>query len=279
MRLRWGALLLLLSGFSGWAQNDKEAVDTVGIDLGWVAVVQQSRGWLITSAPPAPPISATKRNLKTGDVLLRIDGHDLAELGPLAVARMLDDVPSRTVPIELVRHGKTYDVQAFGEGVLTDGKNKSAPTYSLNELQKRGEPAPQFSLTDLQGQDHTLDSYRGTWVLLNFWGTWCSGCMQEIPALNDLNTNYKATVTVVSISINDSPETLKRFLTQHAISYPVLVGGTFDDPFARRYNVHGAPTNVAISPNGDVRFVGVGPMALKGAVETVARGQRSAPTR
>ena len=76
----------------------------------------ESRGWLITSAPPAPPISATKRNLKTGDVLLRIDGHDLAELGPLAVARLLDDMPFRTVPIELVHHGKTYDVQAFGEG-------------------------------------------------------------------------------------------------------------------------------------------------------------------
>jgi hypothetical protein len=49
-------------------------------------------------------------------VLLRIDGHDLAQLGPLAVARMLDDVPFRTVPIELTRDGKTYEVQAVPRG-------------------------------------------------------------------------------------------------------------------------------------------------------------------
>jgi peroxiredoxin len=209
-----------------------------------------------------------------GDVLLSIDGHDLAELGPLAVARMLGDVPVRTVPIHLERDGKPYDVQVLGEGVMTDGTTMSRPSYSPDELVKRDAPAPDFSLLDLQGQQHTRDSYRGKWILFNFCGTWCTGCMDEIPALNYLGSHYESKLTVVSVAINDAPETLKKFLAQHPLSYPVLLGGTFDDPLARSYNVHSAPRNLIIGPDGEVRFVGGGLMSLKRAVQVVASGQR-----
>ena len=281
MTFRWLALLVLFSGISGWTQIVNEA-DGISIDLGWVAAVQQSQGWLIIEAPPAPAppapaIAKSKRNLKVGDLLRSIDGHDLAELGPLAVTRMLHDVPFRRVPMRLVREGDTYDVQAFGEGVLTDGTIMSAPSYSPSELLKRGAPAPDFSLLDLQGQRHKREAYRGKWILLNFWGTWCPGCMDEIPALNYLGLHYKSSLTVVSVAIDDSPETLRKFLAQQPLSYPVLLGGSFDDPFARSYNVYGAPTNVIIAPNGDVRFVGVGLASLKRAVQTVASSQSSKP--
>ena len=269
MTFRWVAVLVLLSGISGWTQVLNDA-DAISIDLGWVAAVQHSQGWLITDAPPAPPIVKSKRNLKVGDLLISIDGHDLAELGPLAVTRMLRDVPFRSVPMRLVRDGNTYDVQVFGEGVLTDGTIKSVPSYASNELIKRDIPAPDFSLLDLQRQRHTLEEYRGKWVLLNFWGTWCDGCMDEIPALNYLDSHYTSRLTVVSVAINDSPETLRKFLAQRPLSYPVLLGGSFDDPFARSYNVCAAPTNVIIAPNGDVRFVGMGLASLKRAVQTVA---------
>jgi peroxiredoxin len=268
-------LLFIFCAHLVWAQVANESVNRVSIDLGWVAAVQQYLGWLITSAPAAPPMYKGKRHLQTGDVLLSIDGHDISKLGPLAVARMLEDVPFRSVPITVGRSGKTYDVQAFGEGVMTDGTTKSAPSYSPDELQKRGEAAPQFSLIDLQGRQHSLDRYRGKWLLINVWGTWCTGCWHELPALNDLSAKYSERVTVISVAVNDSPETLNTFLAQHPVSYPVLLGGSFDSAFARSYNVHVAPTNLVISPVGEVQFVGRGPMSLKTAVETIALGQRS----
>jgi thiol-disulfide isomerase/thioredoxin len=134
-------------------------------------------------------------------------------------------------------------------------------------------------MIDVQGRQHTAALYRGEWVLLNVWGTWCSGCLDELPALNYLSTNYSARLIVLSVDINDEPETLQRFLTQHPLSYSVLLGGTFDDSFARSYNVNLAPTNVVIAPDGKIAFVGRGNMSLKGAVETIARGQRSASVR
>jgi thiol-disulfide isomerase/thioredoxin len=275
MQVRW-ALCFFVCVQLAWAQIDPQKVS---IDLGWVAAVQQDRGWLITDAPAAPAMYKSKRTLQVGDVLLSIDGHDISELGPLAVARLLEDVPFRTVPMILERSGNTVEVQVFGEGVVTDGTIKSTRSYSPDELQKRDDAAPRFSMIDLQGWQHTAALYRGKWVLLNVWGTWCSGCLDEIPALNYLSTNYSARVIVIGVDINDEAETLQRFLAQHPLSYPVLLAGTFDDSFARSYNVHLAPTNVVIAPEGKITFVGRGTMSLKGAVETIARGQRTASLR
>jgi peroxiredoxin len=263
---------------SGWESATLGAIlgeSIISIDLGWVAAVQENQGWVVTDAPPAPPIAKSKQSLKAGDLLLSIDGHNLAELGALAVARMLGDVPFRAVPMQLERDGKTYDMRVFGEGVLTDRTAKPEPSYALAELVKRDAPAPDFSLLDVEGQRHTLESYRGKWILFNFWGTWCAGCIDEIPALNYLSLHYKSKLLVLSVAINDSPDTLKSFLAQHPLSYPVLLGGTFDDPFARSYNVRSAPRNLIIAPNGNVRFVGGGSMSLKRAVQIVASAQRA----
>jgi len=278
MQLRC-VLVFLLFAHLGQAQIVTKSVDTASIDLGWVAAVQQARGWQVVTAPDPPSSYKGTRHLQIEDVLLKIDGYDVSRLGPLAVARILEDVPFRTVPVILERNGKTVEVQLFGEGVVTGGTIKTTPSYSPYGLQQRDDAAPQFSLFDLQGRQHTAAFYQGKWVLLNVWGTWCSGCLEEIPALNYLSTNYSTRVIVLSVDINDEPATLERFLTQHPLSYPVLLGGSFEDSFAQSYNVHLAPTNVVIAPNGNIAFVGRGNMSLKGAVETVARAQRNANIR
>lgn len=46
-----------------------------------------------------------------------------------------------------------------------------------------GDTAPNFQLTDLEGQTHRLSDYEGKVVMLNFWGTWCKPCVREMPAI------------------------------------------------------------------------------------------------
>jgi peroxiredoxin len=278
--LRWVVFFAWLCGFLGWTQEDNEAVDGISVDVGWVAAVQQNRGWLITEATPelhtlrpSTPLLVQKQSLRAGDVLLRIDGRDIDQLGPLAVTEILRDAPNRSMSAQIRRDGGILSVVVFREPYPADSTTKSEPSYRPDDLQKRGAPAPDFSSVDLEGHQHTRDSYRGKWILLIFWGTWCAACTEEIPALNYLSANYKSKLTVVSVAINDSPQTLRKFLAQHPLSYPVLLGGNFDDQFARSYGVHSAPADVVIAPEGEIRFVGAG-VSLKKAVEAFVGGQR-----
>ena len=103
--------LFLICAHLGRVQVSNENINTAGLDLGWIAAAQQERGWLITSAPAPPSTYEGKRSLQTGYVLLSIDGHEVSKLGPLAVARLLEDVLFRIVPIILERSGKMYSVR------------------------------------------------------------------------------------------------------------------------------------------------------------------------
>lgn len=257
---------VLVSGLICFAQSVRDY--QVNVDLFWMAATQQPDGWRVTKAYRGT------RTLRVGDLLLKIDDQDLSTLGPLAVIAMLDDVPFRHVPMTIERDGQTQEVSVFGEGVQTDGTVKANPSYLKDILQRRDQPAPPFSLKNLENQNLSLSQYRGRWVLLNVWGTWCSGCMQELPALEYLSSHYHDRVAVVGIAVNDNRSTLTQFVAERQLSYPVLIGGTFDDAFAHSYGIHVAPTNILIAPDGTVRFAGIGPHSLKSAVEMLAQFER-----
>ena len=257
-------IIAFIVGSCGWAQTG------IRVDTGWILVQEEDQGWEVVSmsglVTPSKgnkgTIPQTRHcNLLTGDLILGVDGLDLSRFGPLAIAGILDDLPFRTVRIEVLRHGERWALKPFADRVTDTQK---PPTFAINELQTRDAPAPPFSLPDLEGQLHILSSLRGRWVLLNFWGTWCPACIDEVPALKELGSHYTSKLDVVGIALNDKPETLQKFVRGERIPYVVLVGGTFDDPTARAYNVQRAPTNVLIDPLGQVRFVGT---SLKAAVE------------
>lgn len=86
--------------------------------------------------------------------------------------------------------------------------------------------AADFSLVDIQGKTHRLADYRGKWVLVNFWATWCKPCLREIPELNSLHNAHKDKKLVVIGIATDSGEREKiaEFANKHAIAYPVVVG-------------------------------------------------------
>ena len=262
-------LLIFLFSFTFclWEQTG------IRVDAGWVIVQQNEQGWevvnlvgLITPNKESKQTVPTTRrcNLQKGDLLLSVDGLDLSSLGPLGIAGLLSDLPFRKARMEVLRHGDRWVIKPFADQYA--GTEKPPPS---DQLQKRKTPAPDFSLPDLDGKLHNLSSLRGRWVLLNFWGTWCPSCIDELPALKELGSHYRSKLDVIGIALNDSPETLRRFLSNEKLPYPVLVGGTFDDRTARAYNLDRAPTNVVIDPEGQVRFVGV---SLKAAVEAVSSG-------
>ncbi len=117
-----------------------------------------------------------------------------------------------------------------------------------------------FNLPDLDGKMHKLSDFRGKWVLVNFWATWCPPCLEEMPELELFHNDHKDRDAIV-VGINTEnlkPRLLKRFLEDQFVSYPNLVSpGREPAVFGL---VDRLPTSYLVSPDGEVVARQVGPI-------------------
>lgn len=81
-----------------------------------------------------------------------------------------------------------------------------------------------YALPDLAGRMHSLDQYRGKWVIVNYWATWCGACRKELPDLKALHANSRDNdIVVVGINFETiDAGSLKNYVAAQAIAYPVL---------------------------------------------------------
>lgn len=102
-----------------------------------------------------------------------------------------------------------------------------------------GAPAPQFTLTNLNGQKVSLSDYSGKVILLDFWATWCPPCKESIPHLETLYRRYKDKgFVVIGISFDEDIETVKRFKDKYNMTYPILMG---EEWIKNDYGITGVP--------------------------------------
>ena len=108
-----------------------------------------------------------------------------------------------------------------------------------------------FVLHDIQGKTHRLEDYRGKWVLVNFWATWCAPCLREIPELNSLHDAHKNKDLLVIGIVMDSGSRKKvaDFAKAHGISYPVVMG---DRKVTKQIGaIEVLPTSYLYNPKGE----------------------------
>jgi len=117
----------------------------------------------------------------------------------------------------------------------------------------KGNSAPDFVLTDLQGHNVKLSDLRGKAVVLNFWATWCPPCKEEIPWFVELQKRYGAEgLQVVGVSMDDDSDqkSVVKFAAENSINYPVLLG---KQNVADQYGgISYLPTTFYIDRNGVV---------------------------
>lgn len=132
----------------------------------------------------------------------------------------------------------------------------------LLSVQAQAEPVD-FSLPDMQGVEHKLSDYKGKWVVVNYWATWCPPCLAEIPELVDFHEDHsERDAVVLGVNFEDiSLNGLKQFSEEYFMNYPVLQ--TKPGPGSALGPIPGLPTTYLVSPSGEVVARQVGPVTAK----------------
>ncbi len=128
-----------------------------------------------------------------------------------------------------------------------------------------------YSLPDLNGKNHSLADYKGKWVVVNYWATWCPPCQEEIPDLVDFHDRHKdVDAVVIGINFEDiGQKQLETFVDSFLISYPVLRSEPL--PATPLGPVPGLPTTYIIAPDGSPVARQVGPVTGKQLDDYIAK--------
>lgn len=121
-----------------------------------------------------------------------------------------------------------------------------------------GQPAPEVTARTIDGTTARLATYRGRWVLVNFFATWCVPCRQEHPDLIAFDERHRAIgdAVVVGVVYDDTPSAVTRFRKELGGDWPMLIDER--GRIALEFGVRGIPESFLISPSGVVtsRIVG-----------------------
>jgi len=160
----------------------------------------------------------------------------------------------KALPLILVGLGLTLIV-ASAFFILRDA---SLPNDFSTVPVKVDYPAPELTLTDTQGDSHSLAEYRGQVVLVNLWATWCVPCKEEMPALQSFYNKYKDNGFVV-IAINDGDPTadVLQFADDYDLTLPIWLDPTYIAT-EQAFKTMNLPTSFVIDRNGIVRLMWVG---------------------
>ena len=149
---------------------------------------------------------------------------------------------------------------AGGIGILFLPQTKDS-SYNLAgkpQLEK-GVPAPNFTLSDLDGKMVSLTDYKGQVVFLNIWATWCPPCVEEMPSMEKLYQELKdEDFEIIAVSIDASgAKAVLPFMKKHKLSFPALAdtGGSLQG----LYQTTGVPESFIIDKNGIIVEKAIGP--------------------
>jgi thiol-disulfide isomerase/thioredoxin len=112
-------------------------------------------------------------------------------------------------------------------------------------------PVQNFSFKDMDGTSHKFADYKGKWVVVNYWATYCGPCIAELPALNSMAKRFKDELVVLGMEAGETPAAeLKQFVAQKKITYPVIP--TQDSTMFALGLIYGVPTTFVVNPEGKI---------------------------
>lgn len=135
---------------------------------------------------------------------------------------------------------------------------------------------PDFSFKDVNGKQHRFSQYKGKWVIVNYWSTYCGPCISELPALKRIAAQYRGKVEVLGMDAGETPaHQLKQFMRQRGINYTVVP--TQDSSMFALGLIYGVPTTFIVSPQGQIVDTHMGVITVQQMQRYVGQPNRPAP--
>jgi peroxiredoxin/predicted negative regulator of RcsB-dependent stress response len=123
----------------------------------------------------------------------------------------------------------------------------------LKRLDKVGKPAPSFTSEDINGKAVRLDAYRGKYVLIDFWATWCAPCIGELPRLQAAyRTYHDAGFAIIGVSLDESKTAVVDFARARNLPWPQLHNASGSADLVEGFGVSSIPATYLIDPEGTV---------------------------
>ena len=133
-------------------------------------------------------------------------------------------------------------------GLVTAGCSSPAPAPEIGEL------APDFELSNLDGQVVSLSDFRGKPIFLNFWATWCGPCRFEMPFIQKMYKELSSEgLVILAVNLQENPARVKKFVENLGFTFPVLLATNSEVPLA--YNIRAIPATFFVDKNGIIQDI------------------------
>jgi len=141
--------------------------------------------------------------------------------------------------------------------ILIGGYAVGRSFFTTSPVLKPGQAAPEFVLADLEGNVHDLESYKGKPLVLNFWGTFCPPCRNEMPALQHEYDKWKDKgLELVGINLSEDRISVQRFAEGVGAYFPILLDR--NKKTEKKYGLKEYPTTFFITPDGEIQDIVIG---------------------
>jgi thiol-disulfide isomerase/thioredoxin len=151
-------------------------------------------------------------------------------------------------------------VDLYHNALVLEGEEADLDEYSL----QAGFRFKPFEATEFRtGKPIRLADYQGKYVFIDFWGTWCPGCVEELPRLLEMYQGIdRSQIEFIGIAGQQSPPQLAKFLKKRPLPWPQVVSDS-SNLLVETYNISAYPTNVLVGPDGRVVAKNLHCLALK----------------
>ena len=154
------------------------------------------------------------------------------------------------------RHRSFINIFVLGLGLVWIAISSEGQTSTDRSIPapRRGFLAPDFSLINLDGHEIRLADFHGRPVMVNFWASWCPPCRAEMPAFQNIYTEYEAQgFVVLAVNSQESRTTAVDFAQSRALTFPILLDE--DGILSSRYQAESLPTTFFINKDGYISNV------------------------